>query len=74
MNQSYKPEGYSSLSPYIVADNAQNVINFLIKTFNAKETRRYDMPDGSIMHSEVKIDDTVIMIGDSGDDNPAFPI
>lgn len=72
MIQPYKPNGYSSVSPYIVADGAQKVIDFLSKTFDAKETRRYDMPDGSIMHAEVKIDNTIIMIGDSGDQNPAF--
>jgi hypothetical protein len=32
------------------------------------------MPDGSIMHAEVQIDDTVVMIADGADDNPAFPI
>jgi len=32
------------------------------------------MPDGSIMHAEVLIDDTVVMVTDGGGDNPAFPI
>ncbi len=74
MDQHYKPRGYSSVSAYIVADEAQNVINFVMKAFDAVETRRYDMPDGTIMHAEIKIDDTIIMIGDSGNENPAFPI
>ena len=34
-------------------------------TFDAEPLRRYDRPDGSIMHSEVRIDDTVVMIADS---------
>jgi PhnB protein len=33
------------------------VIDFLKQTFDAKKLRRYDMPDGSIMHAEVRIDD-----------------
>src|SRR3712207_6692588 len=74
MDRSYKPQGYSSVSAYIVADGAQDVIDFLIKSFDARQMRRYDMPDGSIMHAEVLIDDTVVMIADGGDDNPAFPI
>jgi uncharacterized glyoxalase superfamily protein PhnB len=40
----------------------------------ARFARRYDMPDGSIMHAEVQIDDTVVMIANGGGDNPAFPI
>jgi|SRR5882724_744701 len=68
-----KPEGYSSVSVYLVVDGAQRVIEFLKKTFDATELRRYDMPDGSIMHAEVRIDDTVVMIADGGGAWPAFP-
>ena len=46
MEQAYKPQGYSSVSAYIVADGAQDVIDFLIESFDARQTRRYDMPDG----------------------------
>ena len=68
-----KPEGYSSVSVYLVVDGAQRVIDFLKKAFDAIELRRYDMPDGSIMHAEVRIDDTVVMIADAGGEWPAFP-
>ena len=74
MNRAFKPQGYSSVSPYVVANGAQGVIDFLIKSFDARQTRRYDRPDGSIMHAEVQIDDTIVMITDGADDNPAFPI
>jgi uncharacterized glyoxalase superfamily protein PhnB len=68
-----KPEGYSSVSVYLVVDGAQRVIDFLKKTFDATELRPYDMPGGSIMHAEVRIDDTVVMIADGGGAWPAFP-
>ena len=42
--------------------------------FNAKELRRYDMPNGSIMHAEIQIDDSVIMIGDSSEKFPPVQI
>jgi uncharacterized glyoxalase superfamily protein PhnB len=74
MDQSYKPQGYSSVSAYVMADGAQRVINFLIETFDARELRRYDNSDGSIMHAEVKIDDTVVMLADGGEGYPPFPI
>ena len=74
MDRSYKPQGYSSVSAYVVADGAQDVIDFLIESFDARQARRYDMPDGSVMHAEVQLDDTVVMIADGGDGNPAFPI
>lgn len=74
MKQSYKPQGYSSLSPYIMADGAQRVIDFLIEAFDGREMRRYDNADGSIRHAEVLIDDSIVMIADGGGDFPAFPI
>ena len=74
MDGSFKPKGYSSVSAYVVAEGAQGVIDFLIKAFDARQTRRYERPDGSIMHAEVQIDDTVVMIAEGGGDNPAFPM
>jgi PhnB protein len=73
MSGSYKPSGYSTVSPYLIAAGAQRVIDFLKRAFAAKELRRYDLPDGSIMHAEVRIGDSVVMIGDAGDNWPAVP-
>jgi PhnB protein len=74
MSLESKPEGYNSVSVYIVANGAQRVIDFLKKTFEAEELRRFDMPDGKIMHGEVRISDTVVMIADGGGNYPAFPV
>ncbi len=74
MEHAYKPEGYTSVSAYIVADGAQRVIDFLIQTFAAQPLRRYERPDGSIMHAEIRIDDTVVMIADGGEGYPGLPI
>ncbi|MDQ2831748.1 MAG: VOC family protein [Chloroflexota bacterium] len=74
MNRVYKPQAYPSVSAYVVANNARRVIDFLRQTFDAEELRRFDRPDGSIMHAEVRIDDSVVMIADGGDAFPAVPI
>lgn len=74
MQKMYKPEGYASVSAYIVADGAQQLIDFLAATFDAKVTRRFDNEDGTIMHGEVQIDDTVVMLTDSSEGFPSFPI
>ncbi len=70
MKKQYKPTGYNSVSPYLVVKGAQKMIDILKAIFNANELRRYDMPDGTIMHAEVQIDDSVIMIADSSDKYP----
>ena len=61
----YKPEQYNSLSPYLIVDNAQRLVDWLTVVFNAKSLRRFDHENGKIAHVEVQLDDTVIMISDS---------
>jgi PhnB protein len=73
MTTSWKPEGYSSVSSYVVTAGAARVIAFLKQAFGATELRRFDMPDGTIMHAEVRIDDSVVMIADGGGEWPPFP-
>ncbi len=68
-----KPEGYSTVSPYLIVVGAQRVIDFLKKALDATELRRHGLPDGSVMHAEVRIGDTVVMLGDAGGDWPAVP-
>lgn len=70
MNREFKPTNYNSVSPYFIVNGAQKFIELMKVIFNAKELRRYDMPDGSIMHAEIQIDDSVIMLGDSSDKFP----
>lgn len=74
MSADYKPEGYNAVSVYILADGAQRVVDFLKKTFDAEELRRFDTPDGKIMHGEVRVGDTVVMTADGGDNYPGFPV
>lgn len=70
MSQEYKPAGYNSVSPYFVVDGAKKLIELLIKIFDAEELRKYERPDGTIMHAEIKIDDSVLMFGNSSDKFP----
>lgn len=70
MNMPFKPRGYNSVSPYFVVKGAQSFIDLLTRVFNAMELRRYDAPGGLIMHVELRIDDSVIMISDATDKYP----
>jgi len=72
MVSEWRPQGYNSVSVYLVADGAQRVVDFLKKTFGATDLRRFEEPGGKIMHAEVRVGDTVVMIADSGGAYPAF--
>lgn len=70
MSKSFKPQGYNSVSPYFIVSGAEKLISLLTVIFNASVTRRYDTPDGSIMHAEIRIDDSIVMLGESSDQFP----
>lgn len=57
------PEGYQQVIPYLVVPDAKAQMDFLINAFEAKELERMTTPDGAVMHGEVKVGDSVIMIG-----------
>lgn len=69
---SYKPKNYNSLAPYLIVDDAEKLVDLLKIVFEAKELKRYDREDGSIMHIELQLDDSVVMISDSTEDYPAI--
>lgn len=73
MSAPYKPDGYNSASPYLIVNDAEAAIEFLKHVFSGTELRRHDRPDGRIAHAEVRIDDTVIMLGEAVDGWPAQP-
>src|SRR5215204_2846674 len=58
------PEGYSTLMPYLAVDDASAAIDFYQRAFGAKERGRMAGPDGSIMHAELEIGDSVLMLSD----------
>jgi PhnB protein len=60
----FKPDSYSTVSPYLVVDGAEATIQFLKQVFGAVELRRFPDAAGRLMHAEVRIDDTVVMLAD----------
>ena len=68
-----RPAGYPALSAYLICPAAGRVIAFAQEVLGASVVRRFDLPDGSIMHAEVRIEDSVVMIGDASPQWPAVP-
>ena len=58
------PEGYHTVTPYLTIRDAARAIEFYKRAFGAQELMRMPGPGGRIMHAEIKIGDSVIMIGD----------
>ena len=59
------PDDYTAITPYLVAEDAPGLLDFLANGFGAVERMRLPMPDGSIAHAEVEINGAAVMLGSS---------
>jgi PhnB protein len=58
------PEGYHSITPSFCVDGAQKFINFLKEVFAAEDRFKMDGPGGKVMHAELNIGDSAVMVSD----------
>ena len=58
------PEGYHSVTPYLILDDATRALEFYKKALGAVELMRMPAPGGKIGHAEIKIGDSPIMLAD----------
>jgi len=67
------PEGYHTVTPYLAVQGAGKLFDFLKNGLEAKEVYRMAMPDGKIMHAEVRIGDSKVMLGEAQDPSKVTP-
>ncbi|HEX8436016.1 VOC family protein [Archangium sp.] len=58
------PKGYHVVTPSLVVRGADKAIEFYKKAFSAKELNRMPGPDGKLLHAEIKIGDSIVMLSD----------
>jgi uncharacterized glyoxalase superfamily protein PhnB len=71
---SHRPEGYGTVTPFVIVKGAAGFIDYLVRAFDATELGRVG-EDGAIGHAEVRIGDSVVMLFDARPgwpDTPAF--
>jgi len=67
------PDGYHAVTPCLTVPKIAQVIEFLKQTFDAISTECHTTPDGRIMHAEVRIRDSVVMLGEPPTPDAARP-
>jgi PhnB protein len=65
--------GFNNIAPYILVKGAARFVDFLKAAFEGTERIRVPQPDGSIMHCEIGIGDSVIELGDANEQHPPRP-
>lgn len=74
MAESTFRDGFRTVTPYLLVKSADGLIRFLTEAFGATLTMRKDRPDSTgIMHAEMKIGDSMVMLADATDGYPPMP-
>jgi PhnB protein len=68
------PDGYHSVTPTLVVNGAAKLIDFVKEAFGAEEAFRMPAPTGEIMHAEVRIGDSVLMLNDAMRQSPTSSV
>ncbi len=59
------PEGFRTVTPFLSVDGASEAIEFYKKAFGAEEKSRMPAPGGKVMHAQLKLGDSPVMIADA---------
>jgi PhnB protein len=68
------PEGFHTVTPYFVVNDAAAFLEFLKRAFGATEQFRMPGPDGSIMHAQTQVGSSKLMLGSAGPGHNAMPM
>jgi len=67
------PDGYHSVTPYLIVKDGNRTLEFLQRGLGAELIERHDLPNGRLMHAEVRIGDSPVMLGEGGESHPPMP-
>jgi uncharacterized glyoxalase superfamily protein PhnB len=66
-------DGFHTVTPYLFAGGVARLITFVTEAFNAQVLSRETRPDGTIMHAEVRVGDSMVMMGEASDEFGPMP-
>jgi PhnB protein len=67
------PEGYHTATPYLAVQGVPKLMTFLKQAFYAEERERMTAPDGRVSHAEMKIGNSIIMMGEPTGESKSMP-
>jgi PhnB protein len=67
------PDGFHTVTPYLLVSDAARLIEFLKQAFGAEVVRQSTRPDGGILHAQVRVGDSPVMMGEVSGEWKAMP-
>ena len=68
-----RPDGYTTVAPWIVTDDTPRLLDFVTRAFGGVESGRVPLQDGSIGHAEIRVGDTMLLAFDRREGWPRLP-
>jgi PhnB protein len=68
------PEGFHTVTPYLVTSNAGGVLDFIVRAFDAKVIEKMSREDGTVRHATAQIGDSMLMIADGSEKYASQPV
>jgi PhnB protein len=67
------PDGYHTVTPFVIAEGASKLMDFIVRAFGGEITSEMKSDDGKVMHATVKIGDSLVMVSDAMENFPPMP-
>jgi PhnB protein len=67
------PDGYHSITPYLVVRGVRRLLDFVTQAFGAEVVFQMPRPDGEVAHAEIRIGNSMVMCGPASDEHPPVP-
>jgi PhnB protein len=67
------PDGYHTVTPYLVVKSVRDLLGFVTKAFDAEVKFQMPRPDGEIAHAEFRVGNSMVMCGSASDQHPPLP-
>lgn len=67
MSETYVPDGYARVTPFLTVDGAHRLLDFLVQVFDAQIVDKTERPDGKLAHAAVRIGDSSIELAEATD-------
>jgi uncharacterized glyoxalase superfamily protein PhnB len=67
------PEGFHTVTPYLAAQGAAALIDFLLAAFDAREVQREALPDGRIINAQIQVGDSMVLVADAPPERKPAP-
>jgi PhnB protein len=73
MNDNPIPEGFHTVTPYLIVPDVSAELDFIERALGGVVTERVPTPDGTLMHGEVRIGNSMVMLGQANEHHPPLP-